>query len=78
MTGHTAADDAKHARQLRKAVIASTIGATIEWYDFFLYGTAAGLVFGKLFFPHQDPLSATFLAFGTYFVGFIEIGRAHV
>ncbi len=71
MTGHTAADDAEHARQLRKAVIASTIGATIEWYDFFLYGTAAGLVFGKLFFPHQDPLSATFLAFGTYFVGFI-------
>lgn len=71
MTGQTAADDAEHARQLRKAVIASTIGATIEWYDFFLYGTAAGLVFGKLFFPHQDPLSATFLAFGTYFVGFI-------
>jgi len=63
-------DDADHARQLRKAVIASTVGATIEWYDFFLYGTAAGLVFGKLFFPNQDPLSATFLAFGTYFVGF--------
>jgi len=41
---------------LRKAVIASTIGTTIEWYDFFLYGTAAGLVFGKLFFPNQNPL----------------------
>jgi MFS family permease len=62
--------DADHAAQLRKAVIASTIGTTIEWYDFFLYGTAAGLVFGKLFFPNQDPLAATFLAFGTYFVGF--------
>jgi MFS family permease len=62
--------DPGHAAQLRKAVIASTVGTTIEWYDFFLYGTAAGLVFGKLFFPNQDPLSATFLAFGTYFVGF--------
>jgi len=40
-----------HSAQLRKAVIASTIGTTIEWYDFFLYGTAAGLIFGKLFFP---------------------------
>ena len=56
--------------QLRKAVIASTIGTTIEWYDFFLYSTAAGLVFGKLYFPNQDPLSATFLSFGTYFIGF--------
>jgi MFS family permease len=65
-----AANDTDHAAQLRKAVIASTVGTTIEWYDFFLYGTAAGLVFGKLFFPNQDPLSATFLAFGTYFVGF--------
>ncbi len=63
--------DADHAAQLRKAIIASTIGATIEWYDFFLYGVAAGLIFGKLFFPNQDPLSATFLAFGTYFVGFV-------
>ncbi len=62
--------EAEHSKQLRKAVIASTIGTTIEWYDFFLYSTAAGLVFGKLFFPNQNPLSATFLAFGTYFVGF--------
>jgi metabolite-proton symporter len=61
---------AEHSAQLRKAVIASTIGTAIEWYDFFLYGTAAGLVFGKLFFPNQNPLSATLLAFGTYFVGF--------
>src|SRR3569833_4654547 len=62
--------DAEHARQLRKAVIASTIGTTIEWYDFFLYSTAAGLVFGKLFFPNQDGLSANLLAFGTIFAGF--------
>src|ERR1700728_1748428 len=62
--------EAEHRAQLRKAVIASTIGTAIEWYDFFLYGTAAGLVFGKLFFPNQDPLSATLLSFGTYFIGF--------
>ena len=62
--------EAEHSAQLRKAVIASTIGTTIEWYDFFIYGTAAGLVFGKLYFPNQDPLSATLLAFGTYFIGF--------
>ena len=50
----------EHSAQLRKAVIASTIGTSIEWYDFFLYGTAAGLIFGKLFFPNSDPLTATF------------------
>jgi MFS family permease len=70
--------DAEHSAQLRKAVIASTVGTAIEWYDFFLYGTAAGLVFGKLYFPNQDPLSATLLAFGTYFIGFVgrPIGAA--
>jgi len=59
-----------HSDQLRKAVVAATIGTTIEWYDFFIYGTAAGLIFGKLYFPNHDPLSATLLSFGTYFVGF--------
>src|SRR5712671_644716 len=59
-----------HGRELRKAVIAATVGTTIEWYDFFLYGTAAGLVFGKLYFPNSDPTTATLLAFSTYFVGF--------
>jgi len=70
--------ESEHSAQLRKAVIASTIGTTIEWYDFFLYGTAAGLVFGKLYFPNEDALSATLLAFGTYFIGFIgrPIGAA--
>ena len=61
---------AEHSAQLRKAVIASTVGTAIEWYDFFLYGTAAGLIFGKLYFPNQEPLAATLAAFGTYFVGF--------
>src|SRR6267154_138444 len=69
---------ADHSAQLRKAVIASTIGTAIEWYDFFLYGTAAGLIFGKLFFPNSDPLTATLAAFGTYFIGFVgrPIGAA--
>jgi MFS family permease len=68
----------EHSAHLRKAVIASTIGTTIEWYDFFLYGTAAGLIFGKLFFPNSDPLTATLAAFGTYFIGFVgrPIGAA--
>jgi metabolite-proton symporter len=63
--------DAGHSAELRKAVIAATVGTTIEWYDFFLYGTAAGLVFPKLFFPNADPLTGTLAAFGTYFVGFV-------
>ncbi len=70
--------ESEHSAQLRKAVIASTIGTTIEWYDFFIYGTAAGLVFGKQFFPEQDALTGVLLAFGTYFVGFVgrPIGAA--
>jgi len=69
-TTYQALPEVEHSAQLRKAIVASTIGTAIEWYDFFLYGTAAGLVFGKLFFPNQNPLSATLLAFGTYFIGF--------
>jgi metabolite-proton symporter len=70
--------EAEHSAYLRKAVIASTVGTAIEWYDFFIYGTAAGLVFGKLYFPNSNPLSATLLAFGTYFIGFVgrPIGAA--
>jgi metabolite-proton symporter len=56
---------------LRKVVLASLIGTTIEWYDFFLYGSAAALVFNKLFFPEFDPLTGTLLAFTTYALGFV-------
>ena len=57
--------------QLRRAVIASTIGTTIEWYDFFLYSIVTGLVFAKLFFPQSDPLTGTLQAFAVYAVGFL-------
>ena len=56
---------------LRRVVLASAIGTTIEWYDFFLYGSAAALVFNKLFFPEFDPLTGTLLAFTTYALGFV-------
>lgn len=55
---------------IRKVAIASFIGTTIEWYDFFLYGTASALIFGRLFFPNYDPLTGTLASFGTYAVGF--------
>lgn len=74
----TVLSPSEHSAQLRKAVIASTVGTTIEWYDFFIYGTAAGLIFGKLYFPNEDALTATLAAFGTYFIGFVgrPIGAA--
>ncbi|MBV9656528.1 MAG: MFS transporter, partial [Verrucomicrobia bacterium] len=56
---------------LVRAVIASTVGTAIEWYDFFLYGTVAGLVFAKEFFPQENPLVGTLAAFSTYAVGFV-------
>jgi metabolite-proton symporter len=58
-------------KQLRRAVIASTVGTTIEWYDFFLYSTVTGLVFGRLYFPKSDPVVGTLQAFGIYAVGFV-------
>jgi MFS transporter, MHS family, shikimate and dehydroshikimate transport protein len=54
-----------------KVALASLIGTAIEWYDFFLYGTAAALIFNKLFFPTFDPMVGTLLAFATYALGFV-------
>jgi MFS family permease len=70
--------EAEHDRHLRRALIASTIGTTIEWYDFLLYGTVTGLVFGKLFFPGSEPLIGVLQAFGVFFIGFVgrPIGAA--
>ncbi|HCN95472.1 MULTISPECIES: MFS transporter [Leclercia] len=63
---------AQDAGQLRKLVIASVLGNALEWYDFFLYGTAAALVFGPLFFPvGGDPMQGTLLAFSGFAVGFL-------
>src|ERR1700741_3493256 len=61
----------QHSRELRRAIVAATVGTTIEWYDFLLYSTMAGLVFGKLFFPNEAPLAATLNSFAIYFVGFV-------
>src|SRR5262245_54449892 len=60
-----------HARQLRRAVVASTVGTVIEAYDFLLYVLVAPLVFAKLYFPASDPLVGTLQAFGIYAVGFV-------
>ncbi|MEV0081308.1 MFS transporter [Saccharopolyspora sp. NPDC050642] len=68
--------DAPGARQVsekdvRTVIVSSLMGTTVEWYDFFLYSTAAGLVFDKLFFPTDNPTVSTVLAFATFFVGFV-------
>jgi MFS family permease len=70
--------DSQTRRERRRAVIASTVGTTIEWYDFFLYGTAAALIFPTLFFPKQVAYTGILLSFGTQFVGFVArpIGAA--
>jgi len=67
----TSFSDSEQRRQLRRAIIASTVGTTIEWYDFFLYSTVTGLVFAKLYFPNSDPLTGTLQAFAIYAVGFV-------
>jgi len=70
--------EAEHSAHLRRAVIASTVGTTIEWYDFLIYSTMTGLVFGHVFFSGSDPLIDTLKAFGVFFIGFIArpIGAA--
>src|SRR5476649_1466667 len=78
MATSIALDAAEEQRQLRRAVIASTIGTSIEWYDFFLYSTVTGLVFAKLYFPNSDPTVGLLQAFLVYAVGFVArpIGAA--
>jgi len=70
--------DIEHRKQLRRAVVASAIGTTIEWYDFFLYGIVTGLVFAKLYFPTSDAIAGTLQAYGVFFIGFVArpIGAA--
>jgi MFS family permease len=70
--------DSEHRAHLKRAVIASTVGTTIEWYDFLIYSTMTGLVFGKVFFSGADPLIDTLKAFGVFFIGFVArpIGAA--
>ena len=58
-------------RSRLRVILAASIGSALEWYDFFLYGTAAALVFGELFFPKTDPVVGTLLAFLTFGVGFV-------
>jgi MFS family permease len=70
--------EGEHRAHLRRALVASTIGTTIEWYDFLLYGQVTALVFGKLFFPKSDPLVGVLEAFAVFFIGFVgrPIGAA--
>src|SRR6202049_5083969 len=63
------ADSATRARL--RVILAASVESALEWYDFFLYGTAAALVFGDLFFPKSDPVVGTMLAFLTFGVGFV-------
>ncbi|MEW6635925.1 MAG: MFS transporter [Actinomycetota bacterium] len=63
-------EDVRIPTSVRKVALASAIGTTIEWYDYFIYGTAAALVFGTLFFPEFNPLAGTLAAFSTFAVGF--------
>ncbi len=63
--------DPKAEQAIRRVVMSALVGASIEWYDFFLYGVVAGIVFNKLYFPGSDPVVATLLAYTTFAVGFV-------
>jgi metabolite-proton symporter len=68
---HTSSVESPPRSSIAKVVFASLVGTAVEWYDFFLYGSAAALVFGALFFPESEPVTGTLLAFGTYALGFV-------
>lgn len=72
-TGRVAPSDEAPAtrKEVRLVLASSVVGTTVEWYDFFLYGIAAGIVFNKLYFPSEDPLVGTLLAFATFALGFV-------
>jgi MFS family permease len=75
----TGLSETEHGRQLRRALVASTVGTLIEWYDFLLYGTVTALIFGKLYFPHAaSPIIGVLEAFSVFFIGFVgrPIGAA--
>ena len=76
-TAETAPDKESRRTQVRRAAMGSAVGTTIEWYDFFLYGTAAALVFPHAVLPRVDPYTGTLLSFATYAVGFVArpVGR---
>ncbi|WP_051580350.1 MFS transporter [Pseudonocardia acaciae] len=70
-TPHSSEPGRLDERSIRKIAMLSLVGASVEWFDFFLYGTAAALVFPKLFFPNADPAVGVLLAFATFGVGFV-------
>ena len=71
MDEHDARESSRPAKTPRKAALASWVGSVLEYYDFFIYGTAAALVFGKVFFPESDPATGTLLSLATYGVGYV-------
>src|ERR671915_769782 len=71
MPAASVAPGARRPVSVRRVIVASLVGTSLEWYDFFIYGTAAALVFNQIFFPEFDPLVGTLLAFTTYAVGFV-------
>jgi MHS family shikimate/dehydroshikimate transporter-like MFS transporter len=71
MEARVGGEDIHPPTSIRKVALASFIGSTVEWYDFFIYGTATALVFGQLFFPSANPLTSTLAAFATFGVGFL-------
>jgi hypothetical protein len=68
--------EVEHQSALRHAVIASTVGTTIEWYDFLIYSTVTGPVFNKVYFPGSDPWVGTLQAFGPALTSFVIYTRA--
>ena len=67
-----AARDAGRGTDMRRAAIAGFVGSLMEWYDFYLFGTASALVFGRLFFPSASPAAGTLAAFAPFAVGFVS------